>query len=127
GSRNAGRGPGRLTKEGELAGDFPGRENSQDPLFSTRRSYDAFEKAWFEPVATVAGIPGSKKGVTGIEVTRFGARKQSSRQSLGQAGQYGRGGYGLGGCPRPIPPCTENAGGPPAVPQEGSPRPRQIQ
>jgi hypothetical protein len=78
--------------DGKLACDFPGPKNGQDPLFALRRSYDDFEKALFEPVATVAGIPGSKKGVTGTEVTGFGARKQSSRQSLGQAGQYGLGG-----------------------------------
>ena len=66
--------------DGELACDFPGPENGQDPLFALRRSYDDFEKALFE--ATVAGILGSKKGVTGTEVTRFGARKQSSRQHI---------------------------------------------
>jgi len=78
--------------DGELACDLPGPENGQDPLFTPKRSYDDFEKAPFEPVATVAGIPGGKKRVTGMEVTRFGARKQLSRQPFGQAGQYGLGG-----------------------------------
>src|SRR5262245_59594619 len=78
--------------DGELACDLPGPENGQDPLFAPKRSYDDLEKASFEPIATVAGIPGGKKGVTGTEVTRFGACKQLSRQPFGQAGQYGRGG-----------------------------------
>jgi hypothetical protein len=39
----------------------PGIENGQDPLFTPKRSYDDFEKAPFEPVATVAGISGGKK------------------------------------------------------------------
>ena len=47
--------------DAELACDLPGPENGQDPLFTPKRSYDDFEKAPFEPVATVAGIPGGKK------------------------------------------------------------------
>src|SRR5262249_40233083 len=77
--------------DGELACDLPGPKNGQDPLFAPRRSYNDFEKASFEPVATVAGISGGKKRVTGTQVTRFGARKQLRRQPLGQARQYGRG------------------------------------
>src|SRR5262249_4193504 len=47
--------------DGELACDFPGPENGQNPLFAPSRSYDDFAKASFGPVATVAGIPGGKK------------------------------------------------------------------
>jgi hypothetical protein len=56
-----------------------------------RRSYDDFGQTSFKPVATVAG--GGKKYVTGIEVTGFSVRKQSSGKSLGQAGQHGLGGW----------------------------------
>jgi hypothetical protein len=65
--------------------------NRLKALLTFSRAND-FEKASFLPVATVAGIPGGKKRVTGTEVTRFGAGKQVSRQWFGQAGQYGRGG-----------------------------------
>ncbi len=51
----------------------PGPRMAKIRCSPARRSYDDFEKASFEPVATVAGIPAGKKRVTGTETTRFSA------------------------------------------------------
>ena len=64
-SAGDGRRPRLPINDGELARDLPGPENGPE----------------FEPVATVAGIPGGKKRVTSTEVTRFGACKQLSPTS----------------------------------------------
>ena len=68
--------------DGELACDLPTRAREWPrSALRPRRSYDDFEKASFEPIATVAGIACGKKRVTGTEVTRFGARSCADSRS----------------------------------------------
>ena len=58
----------------------PGPRMAKIRCSPARRSYDDFEKASFEPVATVAGIASGKKRIAGSQMTQFRARKQLSRQ-----------------------------------------------